>query len=92
MKFKILISEDAENQILEAILYYKNISVSLSKKFSKEISETVELISENPQHYQNRYKEIKIAFTNKFPYSLHFIIKNDTIYILKMLHQKQFYK
>lgn len=92
MSFKIVISEEAEIQIFEAILYYSKISESLSEKFNKKLIETIDYLSENPEYFQNRYREIRIVLIKKFPYSVHYIIKNNTVFVLKVLHQKQIYK
>lgn len=92
MRFKILISNEAEDQLTEAFLYYKEVSITLTQRFKDDITEVIGNISRNLNHYQNRYKNIKIALTSNFPYSIHFIVKEDTVYILKILHQKQFYK
>lgn len=92
MLFKIVISEEAEIQIFEAILYYSKISESLSEKFNKKLIETIDYLSENPEYFQNRYREIRIVLIKKFPYSVHYIIKNNTVFVLKVLHQKQIYK
>lgn len=92
MSFKIVISEEAEFQIYKAYMYYSEINDALAERFNDELVEAIDFLKENPEHFQNRYREIRIVLTKNFPYSVHYIIKNNTVYVLKMLHQKQFYK
>ena len=92
MLFKVQISEEAENQIFEAKFYYAEISEELAEHFNKELIKTIDYLKENPAYFQNKYRGIRIVLTKNFPYSVHYIIKNKTVFVLKILHQKQFYK
>ncbi|PQB08334.1 hypothetical protein BST83_15275 [Polaribacter filamentus] len=92
MLFKIEISEEAENQIFEAYFYYSEISESLGKSFNTELINTIDYLREKPGYFQSRYNGVRIVLTTKFPYSVHYVIKNETVFVLKILHQKQFYK
>jgi len=39
-------------------------------------------LKENPLLYQIKYREIRIALTKKFPFGIHYIIEDSTIFIL----------
>ena len=92
MPFEIEVSKEAEIQIFEAYFYYYEISESLAKQFNSEVINVIDYLEENPEYFQNRYREIKIVFLKKFPYSIHYITKSKTVFVLKVLHQKQLYK
>ena len=92
MKYKISVSDETQLDIREGSEYYSKISEALNQKFLSEIINTIEIIQVNPLHHQIRYKKIRIAFTEIFPYGIHFIISNETIYIFRVLHTKRFYK
>jgi len=92
MSFKIVISEEAEIQIFEAYFYYSEINESLANRFKNELIKTIDYLSVNLEYFQNKYREIRIVLTKKFPYSVHYIVQNKTVLVLKVLHQKQFYK
>lgn len=79
-------------QIFEVNFYYAEISKDLGERFNRELIKTIDYLKENPEYFQNIYRGIRIVLTNNFPYSVHFTIKNDTVFVLKILHQKQFYK
>ena len=92
MPYSIVFSDEAIIDITEASEYYNEISENLENRFLSELVSTVDLISENPLHNQIRYKNIRIAFTETFPYGVHFITETNNIYIFRILHTKRFYK
>jgi len=92
MVFEIQFSNEARLDIDEARKYYLKISDDLLKRFDNDIVETVERLRLNPQNFQKRYRNIKIVFTKKFPYGLHYLTENKYVYIQRFLHQKQYYK
>jgi hypothetical protein len=61
-------------------------------KFDIELTENIERITLNPNHFQKRYRNIKIVFTNKFPFRIHYLVENNSVDIQRVLHQKKFYK
>lgn len=58
---------------------------NLSQIFRKELI----IMMTHPLHYQERYKEIRIAFLEGFPYGIHFLLEKDEIKIIKILHHKR---
>ena len=92
MLFKVQISEEAEHQIFEANFYYSEISMELAENFNNQLIKTIDYLKENPEYFQNRYRGIRIVLTKNFPYSVHYILEKETVFVLKILHQKQFYK
>jgi plasmid stabilization system protein ParE len=53
--------------------------------------EIIKAIAQNPAIFQVRYREVRIAFLNKFPFGVHFKIdaNRETIVILAVLHTSQ---
>ena len=74
------------------IKYYDEISSELADRFHKDFKKTIDIIESNPLLYQIRYRNIRIANFNNFPYSIHFIVKNELIFVLTILHQKRYFK
>ena len=92
MKYAIVISDEARKNIANASLYYHKISPVLKDSFLEKVIQTINLLQNNPKHYQFRYKNIHIANIERFPFSVHFIMEDTIIYVLKVLHQKQYYR
>lgn len=92
MSFHIKLSDESRLDLREANNYYLSISKSLNAKFNLEISEAIDIIAINPEHFQKRYRNIKIVFTKTFPFGTHYLVEENTIYIQRILHQKQLYQ
>ena len=92
MVFDINFSDESLLDIKEIRDYYARVSKKILLKFDTELTENIERIALNPNHFQKRYRNIKIVFTNKFPFGIHYIIENNSVYIQRVLHQKKFYK
>lgn len=92
MAFDINFSDESLLDIIEIRDYYARVSKKILLKFDAELIENIERISLNPHHFQKRYRNIKIVFTNKFPFGIHYIVNNNSVDIQRVLHQKRFYK
>lgn len=44
------------------------------------------LIERNPLGFQIRYDDVRIAFTNRFPYGIHFVVEGDQIIVIGIYH------
>lgn len=89
MEFQLIIKPEAEKDIQHSIKYYATENQKLSKDFLVKLDESLLAIQQNPQHYQKRYFEIRIAFTKKFPYGIYFTVEENKIFVHAVLHNKQ---
>jgi plasmid stabilization system protein ParE len=92
--YSLVVSSTAEKHISKAFDWYKEQQNNLGVRFETAINEVMKLIIKNPFQFQTRYcnsknQEIRIAFTHKFPYGVHFRITNNVINILAVFHVKQ---
>ena len=47
---------------------------------------TLALIERNYLGFQVRYDDVRIAFTSRFPYGIHFIVENNEIIVIGIYH------
>lgn len=92
MQYFIELSDEAKLTIKEVLEYYATNSISIKDRFQVEITKSIEILFKNPLHHQVRYRKVRIAFTEVFPYGIHYIVENEYIYVLKILHTKRFFK
>ncbi|WP_299668426.1 type II toxin-antitoxin system RelE/ParE family toxin [uncultured Polaribacter sp.] len=92
MAYEVIFSDEAKLDIKETRDFYAVVSSNLLLKFDTELIETVERIELNPEHFQQHYHNIKIVHTKKFPFGIHYLVEDNTVYIQRFLHQKRFYK
>ena len=89
MAHKVFIKPGAELDIIEAVEWYEEGKVGLSLDFLEQPDKELERISKNPEHFQKRYRDIKIVFTKRFPYGIHYTVENDTLYVHAVMHMKK---
>lgn len=90
MAYKINVSKDAEKDLLIAKCHYK-VSC-LEDTFDNDFKSQIAYLKANPFLYQVYYRNVRRAHFITFKYSIHFIIHNDAVYILRVLHHKQKFK
>ena len=84
--YKLIVKPFAEEDAAKAAVWYNNKSDGLGNEFLLALDAKINAIQRNPNHFQVVYKNIRRALTNRFPYGLFFIVENDTIYILAIIH------
>jgi plasmid stabilization system protein ParE len=79
---------DAEKEIIDAKKWYKSKQNGLEKNFAKEVKTVINYIHENPLMFEVKYRNTRVAFTNIFPYGIHYHINiiSNVITILSVLH------
>ena len=92
MHYVLKFRKNANKHFDVGIKYYDEISSELADRFLKDLKKTIDIIESNPLLYQIRYRNIRIANFKNFPYSVHFIVKNELIFVLTILHQKRYFK
>ncbi|WP_158838936.1 type II toxin-antitoxin system RelE/ParE family toxin [Polaribacter sp. L3A8] len=92
MVYTLNFLENSTRDYKEGLDYYNKISNTLADKFQVYFKNTILEIKNNPLLFQIRYKNIRVANLKNFPFSIHYFIENDIIFVLKILHQKRYYK
>jgi plasmid stabilization system protein ParE len=88
MRAEKKVAEFVRQDLKEAALWYEKAAKGLGKLFLKEINEKVSQISANPLAHEIRYSNIRVAFTRRFPYGIHYeyIQSDNLIIILAVFH------
>lgn len=89
MTHKIYLSEEAELDLIEAHREYESKRPFLGEEFLLCVEAVLQRIARNPVHFQVRYKDVRIAFTERFPNGIHFLIEDKTIYVQGVFHMSQ---
>lgn len=86
MMYFLMISSPAKNDFLEAVVWYEAKRVGLSIDFELCIEAGLFQIVSNPFLFQERYKNIRINFIDRFPYGIHYRIIENKIEVLGFFH------
>ena len=86
MVFKIKLRPVAKVDLYKAIEYLNDQKSGLGEELLMEVLEVFQLLKENPELFQARYKNIRISYTNRFRYGIHYTIDDKTVQILSIHH------
>jgi len=89
MAHKLIIKPEAKLEIEDALEWYEKKRSELSIELLNELSDVLDRILDNPDSFQRRYKNIRMVFTVRFPYGVHYTVENKTIYVHAFMHMKQ---
>ena len=70
--YKSLILPLAKKDIRDAAKWYNKRQIGLGKRFTAEVREKVHFIRQNPQASNIRYKNVRTAVLNVFPFMVHY--------------------
>jgi len=83
--------EPAVAELYEAISFYNIQRQGLGLEFAKEVQDTIERIKQNPEAWTTVYrsKRARRCLTNRFPYGIIYQIRDNTIMIVAVMHQRR---
>jgi len=88
MKHKYHILPSAQEEFTLAREWYQQQLVrGLSNRFAQAVKICILKIRSNPYAHAIRYKNVRIAHTDKFPYAIHFYLDNNVIVITSIIFQ-----
>lgn len=90
---KIIIHEDAEQELWHATDYYEDKVAGLGLDFENEIQRALISIQENPKRYVETEYGVRKYLIQKFPYFVYYIEFEEYIWIVAFAHisRKPFY-
>ena len=87
MAYKVLFSAEARVELEVAHCFFR--TKDLATLFLKDFSHQLKFLETTPLSFQKRYREVRIILFKEFNYSIHYMVKEDTVLILKILNQRQ---
>jgi plasmid stabilization system protein ParE len=91
MKYKVVISNPAKTDIINAIRWYKEHVPFKVKALKTEINKTAQSLNKFPERFQTHYKKHRFAPVQNFEYNLHYYIDNKELIIIitALFHEKE---
>ncbi len=86
MKYKLIIKPKAEEDLQSAFDWYEEQQSGLGDSFLHQIDLAFEQVLNNPKVFQERYKEVRINFTDQFPFGVHYKVESEKVIVLAILH------
>lgn len=89
MSRALIVTPDAEADILEAFRSYEEKQVGLGARFLDEIEQSLNRVAPNPYLYQEVEPDIRRAVVHTFPYLVFYAFDADAVHVLAVIHGTQ---
>ncbi len=86
MSLNIIIQQDAENDINSIFDWYEEQRSGLGREFAQELSASTDSILDAPPLYSEQYRGIRRALLRRFPIGIYYLLNEDRIVVLAVLH------
>lgn len=87
MAFNIVVRSDVWIDIESAIDWYEHEVTGLGQRFFQSFEQSTIKIVSNPYYYSFITKYVRRCPIKKFPYSILYVVEEDTIYVLAVIHR-----
>jgi len=89
--FQVIITSPAQTDLKDACKWYNSQQKGLGRRLREDMKKALLKIARNPKSFAIRYKGIRLANFEKFPYAAHFIINEEkqNVKIIAVLHVKR---
>jgi toxin ParE1/3/4 len=87
--FRLVVKPEAEADIIQIVDWYNGAQEELGDEFFKILDRKMNLIAHNPFLFPKKHKNIRRALIDKFPFGVFFIVENDTVFLLAVIHSSR---
>ena len=84
---KLLIRPEAEKDLSASFRWYEERSAGLGHEFLQCVDSVLKRIMDRPQQFPVVHRLTFRALTRRFPYAVFFLVEDEVIVILAILHQ-----
>jgi plasmid stabilization system protein ParE len=84
--YSVRFTQTARAELIEAQDWYEAEASGLGRRFREAIDALTERMSANPLQFPMLYKNVRRALLRRFPYSLFFVIEDDTLLVIACFH------
>jgi plasmid stabilization system protein ParE len=87
--WRLLIRPEAEFDLAASYRWYEDKDAGLGEEFLRAVEASLHGIQKDPKTHQKIHKEIRRALTKRFPYGIFYLIDNDSVSVLGVLHARR---
>ena len=89
MKYCVIVSPEAENDLKEIFSWYEDNRIGLGYDFLLQVDAGINFVKRNPEIHPIEYKGTRKHLIKKFPYKIIYLVKEEEIIVLAVLHGKR---
>ncbi len=87
--YNIAFKPEVYDDIKSAYDWYESQRMGLGEDFLLILEESYVKIIKTPKIYQDIYKTVRRKLVRRFPYGVFFVLREDTVIVLAVLHTKR---
>ncbi len=87
--FQIHIRVLAKEDIQQVVDYYDLEAPHITDRFLESLYNEFDVITKNPALFQKKYKNTRVRYIKGFPFGIHYILKENIVEVLTVLHTKR---
>ena len=89
MNYSLLVRPEARADIAESQEWYEERASGLGREFIGAVDEILGSITKNPLAFPVVRSIVRRALTKRFPYGVFFLLAEETVVVLAVLHQSR---
>jgi plasmid stabilization system protein ParE len=89
MTYRLIIRPEAEFDLEDAFAWYESQDPGLGSEFVRSIDACISTIGRNPLAYRLIYQDARRALVRRFPYSIFYVVGEDTVFVIGVFHSKR---
>lgn len=89
MSRALIVTPEAEADILDGFRSYEEKQLGLGTRFLGEIEQSLNRIAPNPCQYQEVEPDIRRSVVHTFPYLVFYTFDTDAVHVLAVIHGAQ---
>ncbi|MDP2903657.1 MAG: type II toxin-antitoxin system RelE/ParE family toxin [Methylovulum sp.] len=89
MKYCVIVSPEAENDLKEIFSWYEDNRMGLGYDFLLQVDAGINFVKRNPEIHPIEHKGTRKHLIKRFPYKIIYLVKEEEIIVLAILHGKR---
>lgn len=89
MDYELIIRPEAKADLLDAFHWYQAQRTGLGLDFKLCVDEVVSKLLKRPTIYKKVHKHIRRALIRKFPFGIFYIIEENSIIVIAVIHARR---
>ena len=86
---KVLLRQEAEEDVAAAVAWYTRADRRLARDFVSEVRRTISRIRQRPLQFPEAPKNVRRAILHRFPYAIYFVPRESFVAVVAILHTKR---
>lgn len=89
MDYEILIRSEARTDLLDAFQWYQDQRAGLGLDFKLCVDDALSKLKKQPSFYKKIHYDIRRIVIKRFPFGIFYLINNNSVIILAVLHARR---